>query len=692
MALAAVAGVACRDAAEPVNPVPVVSRVQFTEEDTVVVTVTGHGFVPTSAILFRGASLSTRYVSPTQLEAWYVFGTLTGAFDGLVVVNPPPGGGQSSRDSVRYSVATRPAPELVSISPAFVLLGADSAVITLNGNNFNRGGGIHFGAGDYVGGAYVSRTRLTVVVPSGRTRTARLDSLYVDVAPPGGGRTRALSFEVRAPKPEITGLRQPTTPAGQPGFEVLIDGTGFIDSSVVSYGGSTRPARRIGTGTLAIGLTEADLWRAGVFPIVVTNAGPGGGVSAAASFTITGSTPRIRSIPTNGGTVGQGFVMTVHGSGFVPGAFIRWNGADRSTTYVSSSQLSAVIPGADVAIAGLNSVVVRNTPPEAGESNAVTFRVRPLSAGSGASQLLDIDGMGIVWAKGTGKLYATVRFTDGVFRGRVVEIDPGTGTVLRSVPVASDPDAIAISDDEQQLYVVARDSKSVKRVSIATFVVDRTIALEPGLAPFDIEVLPGRPGSFAVSHAPGELPAGGSGPVMIYDDGVPRKGQVLTQLIAARLEFAGDSSTLYAYDAGTTSFALFRLAVDGTGARRLSAAGNLLDGFATDILGAQGRIYGTDGAVVDAERLVRVGVMGSGMYSMMIDADLGRAYAMFAGRIAVYDMNSFALLGNVAISEALGVPKDEVPPRPRMVRCGSDCIAWTDTKQVVLARSPMFAP
>jgi hypothetical protein len=49
---------------------------------------------------------------------------------------------------------------------------------------------------------------------------------------------------------------------------------------------------------------------------------------------------------------GSAFTLTVHGSQFVPWSVVRWNGANRMTTFVSSTELQAAIDAADVATGG----------------------------------------------------------------------------------------------------------------------------------------------------------------------------------------------------------------------------------------------------------------------------------------------------------------------------------------------------
>ena len=52
---------------------------------------------------------------------------------------------------------------------------------------------------------------------------------------------------------------------------------------------------------------------------------------------------------------------------------VRWNGAPRTTTFVSATQLTAQIPATDIAAAGTASVTVQN--PGGAVSNALTFTI-----------------------------------------------------------------------------------------------------------------------------------------------------------------------------------------------------------------------------------------------------------------------------------------------------------------------------
>src|SRR5438132_591742 len=87
---------------------------------------------------------------------------------------------------------------------------------------------------------------------------------------------------------------------------------------------------------------------------------------------------QVNPVPTINGPVspqavvpGSGaFTLTVRGAGFVPGAVVNWNGAARTTTFISAGELQAQILASDVALAGGSLVTVTNPPPGGGLSSS----------------------------------------------------------------------------------------------------------------------------------------------------------------------------------------------------------------------------------------------------------------------------------------------------------------------------------
>jgi hypothetical protein len=88
------------------------------------------------------------------------------------------------------------------------------------------------------------------------------------------------------------------------------------------------------------------------------------------------SKPAITSISPSGILAGSGsFSLTVIGSNFNSSSMVQWNGSPRTTEYVNSTQLNAVITALDVSTAGTWAISVRNTAPSILTSNLFNFRV-----------------------------------------------------------------------------------------------------------------------------------------------------------------------------------------------------------------------------------------------------------------------------------------------------------------------------
>ena len=140
-------------------------------------------------------------------------------------------------------------------------------------------------------------------------------------------------------------------------------------------------------------------------PATVASPGPyllfilnGSGVPSVASIVQVGSGPTGPTLtslsPSSAAAGGQAFTLTVNGSNFVSGSVVRWNGVDRTTNFVSASQLTAAIPATDIAAAGTASVTVQN-------SNALTFTITSASSGLVAHWKFD-EGAGTTAADSSG--------------------------------------------------------------------------------------------------------------------------------------------------------------------------------------------------------------------------------------------------------------------------------------------------
>lgn len=114
--------------------------------------------------------------------------------------------------------------------------------------------------------------------------------------------------------------------------------------------------------------------------------------------------PQISSLSQNSAMIGSsGFTMTVTGSNFINGSRVRWNGNERTTNYISSTQLTADITAADLSSAGSHNIDVFTPPPGGGASNPLPFTVvqnyeadvSPRSGGNGSVTVSDWTLMGL---------------------------------------------------------------------------------------------------------------------------------------------------------------------------------------------------------------------------------------------------------------------------------------------------------
>jgi hypothetical protein len=84
--------------------------------------------------------------------------------------------------------------------------------------------------------------------------------------------------------------------------------------------------------------------------------------------------------PANAVAGSGGFILTVRGAPFTDKTVVQWNGSDRKTTFVNSSELTAEIKAADVANPGqatVNTFTPQTGAGQNGLSNTLIFKINP---------------------------------------------------------------------------------------------------------------------------------------------------------------------------------------------------------------------------------------------------------------------------------------------------------------------------
>ncbi|MBB4634412.1 IPT/TIG domain-containing protein [Longimicrobium terrae] len=682
---------ACGDGGtESSNPIPAIvtlepNSVQQRSGETAL-RVIGNDFVRQSVVRVKGTDRPTQFVSGTELRATLTAADVEAAGQIQVLVfNPEPGGGVSNAAPLTVSPVQNPLPVVSALAPAALTAGGASTDVTVTGTGFVAG------SRAYVGNAvrpttFVSATQLRVQVSDTILATSGARTLSVVNPQPGGGVSSPFPFEVRAPQPAISSLGTTQTTAGREPLTLTVNGTGFLANSIVQVNGTAVPTTFVNGGVLNATLSEGMLRAAGTLTITVVNAAPGGGVSGPLPLQVVNGAPVITILPSRGATAGRGgFTLYVHGTSFVENSVVRWNGQSRPTQYLGGTRLAATIAAEDVAGARTAEITVSNPAPGGGTSSGVSFTVRTLGSAAAVRRTVAISARDLVYDPGSDRVYASARSTSA-YANSIVAIDPSAGTVAGSVFVGSEPGRVARSDDGQFLYVGLDGASAIRRVDLPSLTPGIQWSLTGGQVAGDLEVLPGRPRSVAVSrHNRGYSPPLDG--VTIYDDGVARPQSSPGHTGGNRIEFLESSSVLYGFNNAHTGFEFFTMGVDAAGVRHTNETRGVIGGFYTDILGESGRIYGTDGSVVDAARRVRMGTLGGGE-AMAVDAGLGRAFVLSGSAIIVYDLNTFQSLATVTVA---GVSSDHPALAvSRMVRWGDNGLAFVDTNQIYLISSPVF--
>jgi len=429
-----------------------------------------------------------------------------------------------------------PVPTLSSISPTSAPVGSAEFTLTANGSNFISSSVVKWGGSNRTT-TFVSATQLTATIPASDLATAGTVQVTVFNPSPGGGTSAGKTFSIENPAPTLNSISPTSATAGDPAFTLTVTGTNFVSTSVVRWEGSNRTTTYVSATELTASIPASDLAAGGTEPVTVFNPAPGGGTSAPIEFTVLNPVPTLTTLsPTSVVAGNPTFTLTVNGTGFVTASVVRWNGSDRSTTFVSKTQLTASIQAADVATAGTAQVTVFNPTPAGGTSNALTFTIA-------ATQPLEISTTALPSSAG-GKTYDFTLGTGG-----------GVPPITWSLTAGSLPATLALDPATGR---IAGSLNAVGADTVANFTVhavDSSVPPTSGSQPLSILVKAGAlssnnvcsPGSTVGTTAisSGRIRASISpyGDIDVYSFHGTAGAQVTIEIFAQRLDLDGDPST-----------------------------------------------------------------------------------------------------------------------------------------------------
>lgn len=345
------------------------------------------------------------------------------------------------------------------------------------------------------------------------------------------------------------------------------------------------------------------------------------------------------------------------------------------------------------------SPVATTKPTTAGTSNKTPATRTPTPGGPSVSiQSIDLWANDLVFDPSRNVVYASVPGKGGPNGNSITAIDVSTQKIGNSILVGSEPNLLALSDDQQFLYVGLNGSASVRRVDLKT----GKAALEFPLGsdwcgPLhvgDMAVMPGNPHTVAISKSNDKCSPRFAG-VAIYDDGVARAKTTTGHSGSTVIQFASPS-TLYGYDNEISDFVLQTMTVSPEGVVISSSKQNLFSEFFHHIRMEGGLLYSTSGQVVDPKQMKLVGTFPVGGYLVDLkymsrtssvptgglivpDSKAGRVYfltlpnAWDAMQFKVFDLRTYVQLASLDLEEIQGFPLG-------LVKIGTDQFAFATTE------------
>ena len=332
-------------------------------------TVNGTGFVSGAVVQWNSTTLTTTFVSATQLTAAVSANLISAAGIASVVVTNPSG---ASSAATTFTISPA-APVITSLSPTSAAAAGPAFTLTVNGTGFLSGATVDWN-GTALPTTLVSATQLTAAVTA--SLIAAPGSVTITVVNPGGTASSASTFPITAAGPVITSLTPTSAVATGPAFTLCANGSSFVSGATLDWNGAALTTTTESTTQVCATVPASLIAAKGSASITVVN--PGGATSNAITLPInlpvptitpSGVVPIYSSVP----TIQAGSWISIYGTSLADNTYT-WNGefptslgGDTVTIngkpaylwYVSATQLNVQAP--DDTTTGPVDVVV-NTP------------------------------------------------------------------------------------------------------------------------------------------------------------------------------------------------------------------------------------------------------------------------------------------------------------------------------------------
>jgi uncharacterized protein (TIGR03437 family) len=201
--------------------------------------------------------------------------------------------------------------QITSLTPSSAAAEGPAFTLTVAGCGFVAGAVVEW-SGSALSTTFITANQLTASVPA--AFIAAEGQRTVVVVNPGGSTSNPVAFTV-GPTLSISSFSPVSVTEGGPGFNLTVNGSGFVAGSAVEWNGSALPTSYVSATQLSVSVSASLIALPGSVDITVVN--PGGAISNAVSFGIGDNLTIITASPLSPGTVGVSYSQAFSATGGV---------------------------------------------------------------------------------------------------------------------------------------------------------------------------------------------------------------------------------------------------------------------------------------------------------------------------------------------------------------------------------------
>ena len=219
-------------------------------------------------------------------------------------------------------------------------------------------------------------------------------------------------------------------------------------------------------------------------------------------------------------------------------------------------------------------------------------------------QIIPVQANDLVYASDNDRVYFIGSYQSGSSHSNnLCILNPNTGEVEECHEIGNNPYTMAISSDEQFIYIGLRDLPRIVRFNRVTETIDQDFSLGGSIGTWnfyaeDINVFPNNPNAIAVAERIYGLSSPHTG-VSIYENGIKRPNYTSDNWESRSITFAGDDKTLCGFYKNTSNKGFNLMTVDQNGVEVDTFYSDLLTKTTDKIEYHDGVIYTRYGSAID---------------------------------------------------------------------------------------------